>query len=87
METIKISQQSLDNFSHDKNVEGIEQEEIKATKSYAVDVDFTFSKVFHVEAQSEEEARQKVEQLIKENHYTHKGDCYVCHSITDVYED
>lgn len=87
METIKIGQQSLDNFSHDKQVVGIEQEDMESAKFYAVDVDFTFSKVFHVEAQSEEEARQKVEQLIKENHYTHKGDCYVCHSVTDVYED
>lgn len=57
-------------------------------KNYAVDVDITVSKRIYVEAENEEEAKAKVEEMMKYPHYYYtKADAYVCHEITDVNED
>ena len=57
-------------------------------KEFTVDVDITVSKRIYVEAENEEEAKAKVEEMMKYPHYYYtKADAYVCHEITDVCED
>lgn len=57
-------------------------------KNFCVSVDITMSKNLYVEAEDEEEAKAKVEEMMKYPHYYYtKADAYVSHEITDVYED
>ena len=57
-------------------------------KEFTVDVDITVSKRIYVKAENEEEAKAKVEEMMKYPHYYYtKADAYVCHEITDVCED
>lgn len=58
-------------------------------KSYAVDVDITISKRIYVDAENEEQAKAIVDEKVKNypHYYYTKADAYVCHEITDVYED
>ena len=58
-------------------------------KQFEVDVDITMSKRIYVDAENEDEAREKVEQRMKENpyEYAHSFDAYVKHEITDVNEE
>jgi len=57
-------------------------------KEFTVEVDITVSKNIYVDAENEEEAKAKVEEMMKYPHYYFtKADAYVCHEITDVYED
>ena len=57
-------------------------------KNFCVSVDITMSKNLYVEAENEEEAKAKVEEMMKYPYYYYtKADAYVGHEITDVYED
>ena len=62
---------------------------LKIMKNYCIDVDITMSKQFHIEAESEQEAKKIFEQKMRDNLYEqisgHKA--YVCHEITDIYEE
>ena len=58
-------------------------------KEFTVDVDITVSKRIYVDAENEEDAKKKVNEMVKNqpyNYYT-KADAYVCHEITDCNED
>ena len=58
-------------------------------KEFTVEVDITVSKRIYVEAENEEEAEKKVNEMVRNNpgdYYT-KANAYVCHEITDCYED
>ena len=56
-------------------------------KEYRVDIDITVSKGIYVEAENEEEAKAKVEEMMKYPHYYYtKADAYVCHEIIDIEE-
>lgn len=58
-------------------------------KKYTIDVDITMSKMFHIEAENEQQAKEIFEQQMHDNLYElisgHKA--YVCHEITDIYEE
>lgn len=58
-------------------------------KTFVVDVDITMSKSFEVEAENEQQARNKVYSMIKSNpyDYTHGFTHYVNHEIVDAYEE
>jgi len=58
-------------------------------KEFTVDVDITVSKKIYVYAENEEDAKKKVNEMVKNypHYYYTKADAYVCHEITDVYED
>ena len=57
-------------------------------KEYAVDVDITVSKRIYVEAESEEQAKELVDEMMKYPHYYYtKADAYVGHEITDINEE
>lgn len=58
-------------------------------KQFEVDIDITMSKRIYVDAENEDEAREKVENNMKENPYQYAYDfaAYVSHEITDVNED
>lgn len=58
-------------------------------KNFIIDVDFTMSKRIQVEAESEEQAIENFERLMKENPYNFacRFDAYVSHEITDVTEE
>lgn len=78
---IKLSKESLETFKHDKNVVTEEK------KTFQVDVDITMSKVFFIDAGSEEEARSIVnERMQREPYYWADGSIYAKHEITDVNE-
>lgn len=54
-------------------------------KNYDVDVDITMSRRYHVEAENDEEARRKVNELIRNNPYDYCDlDYYVSHDIIEV---
>lgn len=57
-------------------------------KQFEVDIDITMSKRIYIDAENEDEAREKVEQRMKENPYEQASDfdAYVSHEITDVNE-
>ena len=57
-------------------------------KNFIVDVDFTMSRSFEVEAENEQQARNKVYAMIKANPYdfTHGFTHCVSHDIVDSYE-
>ena len=57
-------------------------------KNFVVDVDFTISRSFEVEAENEQQAKNKVYAMIKENpyDYTHGFTHYVNHEIVDANE-
>lgn len=58
-------------------------------KSFEIDVDFTFSKSFFIDAESEDEAKEIVNNMIEREpyYYARKADVLVGHEITDVYEN
>lgn len=58
-------------------------------KSYCVDVDITMSKRICVEAENEEQAKTIVGNWLGDDpyYYAKTADAYVCHEITDCYED
>ena len=54
-------------------------------KNYDVDVDITMSRRYHVEAENDEEARRKVNEIIHNNPYDYcDSDYYVNHEIIEV---
>ena len=54
-------------------------------REYAIDVDVTMSRRYYVEANNDEEAREKVEELLKNNPYDYdQMDTYVGHEIIEV---
>ena len=55
-------------------------------KDYAVSVDITMSKIINISAESEEDAKAKVEEMFSKDPYQFRGDAYICHEITDVYD-
>lgn len=58
-------------------------------KEFCVEVDITVSKNIYVDAENEEEAQEKVNEMVRRypHYYYTKADAYVCHEITDCYED
>ena len=57
-------------------------------KNYVVDVDITMSRSFEVEAENEQQAKNKVYAMIKANPYdfTHGFTHYVNHEIVEANE-
>lgn len=57
-------------------------------KTYQICADITMSVYDFVDASNEEEAKEKVEKLIKEDLYNliNRTGVYVCHEITDISE-
>lgn len=57
-------------------------------KNFAVSVDFTMSKMIEVKALDENDARRKVEDMIRENPYGYARDFshYVRHDVIDAEE-
>ena len=51
--------------------------------NYSVSVDIVMNKYFSVEAESDDEAAKKVDEMISKNpyDYTHNFSCYVGHEI------
>ena len=58
-------------------------------KQFAVDIDITMSKRIYIDAENEDEAREKVEQKMEENPYEQARDfmSFVDYDITDVNEE
>ena len=58
-------------------------------KNFIADVDFTMSKRIQVEAENEEQAREILQRLIKDDPYewSRNPDCYVSHEIVDINEE
>ena len=58
-------------------------------KQFAVDIDITMSKRIYIDAENEDEAREKVEQKMEENPYEQARDfdAFVDYDITDVNEE
>lgn len=58
-------------------------------KNFVVDVDFTMSKSFEVEAENEEQAMAMADAMISKNpyDYAHNFSHYVSHEVIDVEED
>ena len=58
-------------------------------KEFTVEVDITVLKRIYVEAENGEDAKKKANEYIKKEalYFASHADAYVCHEITDVYED
>lgn len=58
-------------------------------KQFAVDIDITMSKRIYIDAENEDDAREKVEQKMEENPYEQARDftSFVDYDITDVNEE
>lgn len=58
-------------------------------KTYFIDVDITMSTTLEVDANNEQEAREKARESINNNPYDviRLGGYYVSHEIIDVYDD
>jgi hypothetical protein len=58
-------------------------------KNYSVSVDIVMNKYISVEAESDEEAAKKVDEMIKKNpyDYTNNFSCYVGHEIISTEEE
>lgn len=58
-------------------------------KEFTVHVDITVSKSIYVDAENEEDAKKKVDEMIKNNphYYYTNADAYLCHEIIDCYEE
>ena len=58
-------------------------------KNYSVSVDIVMNKYISVEAENDEEAAKKVDEMINKNpyDYTHNFTCYVGHEIISTEEE
>jgi hypothetical protein len=59
------------------------------TKNYSVSVDIVMSKYISVEAESDEEAAKKVDEMITKNPYDYTSNfaCYVGHEVISTEEE